>query len=144
MWTNIASWSIFRTLTDVAKSVALYLHDESSPHRVLAIELCSVGFHVWQHYVDAVNVLRALFELATTSPAKKEGTGAAPSSTSAVGPQARSAVLQIASTNTPLFMTTLTMDIANPKSVEHRRSVMQLIAFIIKKVGAVRLLWVVD
>ncbi|KAG9046315.1 hypothetical protein FS837_004629 [Tulasnella sp. UAMH 9824] len=121
------------TLTDVAKSVALYLHDESSPHRVLAIELCSVGFHVWQHYVDAVNVLRALFELATTSPAKKEGTGAAPNSTSAVGPQARSAVLQIASTNTPLFMTTLTMDIANPKSVEHRRSVMQLIAFIIKK-----------
>ncbi|KAG8914402.1 hypothetical protein FRC00_013913 [Tulasnella sp. 408] len=108
-------------------------HYTSIPTEVLAIELCSVGFHVWQHYVDAVNVLRALFELATTSPAKKEGTGAAPSSTSTVGPQARSAVLQIASTNTPLFMTTLTMDIANPKSVEHRRSVMQLIAFIIKK-----------
>ncbi|KAG8991233.1 hypothetical protein FRB90_001428 [Tulasnella sp. 427] len=122
------------TLTDIAKSVALYLHDESSPHRTLAIELCSVGFHVWQHYVDAVNVLRALFELATNSGGgKKDATGATQSSTGGVGPQARSAVLQIASTNTPLFMTTLTMDIATPKSVDHRRSVMQLIAFIIKK-----------
>ncbi|KAG8964046.1 hypothetical protein FRC05_004330 [Tulasnella sp. 425] len=121
------------TLTDIAKSVALYLHDESSPHRVLAIELCSIGFHVWQHYVDAVNVLRALFELATNSGTKKDGTGATPGPVGGVGPQARSAVLQIASTNTPLFMTTLTMDIATPKSVEHRRSVMQLIAFIIKK-----------
>ncbi|KAG8915134.1 hypothetical protein FRC00_007497 [Tulasnella sp. 408] len=103
----------------------------SIPTEVLAIELCSVGFHVWQHYVDAVNVLRALFELATTY--KKEGTGAAPSSRSAVGPQARSAVLRIASMNTPLFMTTLTMDIANPKSVEHRRSAMQLAVFVIRK-----------
>ena len=57
-------------LTDIAKSIAVYLHDETSPHRSLAIDLCSRGFQVWQQYVDAVEMLRALFTLATTT--KKE------------------------------------------------------------------------
>ena len=119
-FTQSNSPNFLRTLTDIAKSVALYLHDEASPHRILAIELCSSGFHVWQHYVDSVNALRALFDLATAG--KGEGI------------QARAAVLQIATSNTPLFMTTLSMDIANPGSVERKKSVMQLIAYLIKKV----------
>ena len=51
-----------------------------------------------------------------------------------VGQQARTAVLQIASGNTPLFMTTLSIDILQPKSVQHRKSVMQLVIFLIHKV----------
>lgn len=47
---------------------------------------------------------------------------------------ARAAVLHIASTNTALFMTTLTMDISQPASAEHKKSVMQLVVFIIRKV----------
>ncbi|PCH40400.1 WD40 repeat-like protein [Wolfiporia cocos MD-104 SS10] len=113
-------------LTDIAKSVALYLHDEYSPHRTLAIDLCSRGFQVWQQYVDAVEMLRALFTLATTS--RKEAV-----SPHNIGAQARTAVLHIASTNTPLFMTTLTIDILQPRSVQHRKSVMQLVIFLIRK-----------
>lgn len=56
-----------------------------------------------------------------------------------VGPQARQAVLQIASDarggGGALFMTTLSLDILHPKGLEHRRSVMQLVAFLIRKVG---------
>lgn len=55
-----------------------------------------------------------------------------------VGPQARQAVLQIASDGRggggALFMTTLSLDILHPKGLEHRRSVMQLVAFLIRKV----------
>ncbi|EJF60945.1 WD40 repeat-like protein [Dichomitus squalens LYAD-421 SS1] len=114
------------TLTDIAKSIAGYLHDETSPHRSLAIDLCSRGFQVWQQYVDAVEMLRALFTLATTT--KKEAI-AVPN----IGVQARTAVLQIAASNTPLFMTTLAIDILHPRSVQHRKSVMQLVIFLIRK-----------
>jgi hypothetical protein len=114
-------------LTDISKSIALYLHDEQSLHRVLAVDLCSRGFHVWQHYIDAMEILRALFILATTP--RKESINV-----QNVGVQARLAVLQIASSNTALFMTTLGLDILTPSSLEHRRSVMQVVAFIIRKV----------
>ncbi|KAJ7726520.1 hypothetical protein B0H16DRAFT_1592489 [Mycena metata] len=113
-------------LTDISKSIALYLHDEQSLYRVLAIDLCSRGFHIWQHYIDAMEILRALFTLATSS--RKESI-----STQNPGPQARLAVLQIASNNTPLFMTTLALDILNPLGVDHRKSVMQIVAFLIRK-----------
>ncbi|RDX48877.1 WD40 repeat-like protein [Lentinus brumalis] len=114
------------TLTDIAKSIASYLHDETSPHRALAIDLCSRGFQVWQQYVDAVEMLRALFTLATTT--KKEAI-----SVPNVGVQARAAVLQIAASNTPLFMTTLAIDILQPRSMQHRKSVLQLVIFLIRK-----------
>jgi WD repeat-containing protein 7 len=113
-------------LTDIAKSITMYLHDEHSVYRVLAIDLCSRGFHVWQHYIDALDTLRSLFSIATNS--KKENLNA-----QNVGAQARLAILHIASTNTPLFMTTLGLDILNPASPEQRGSVMQIVAFLIKK-----------
>lgn len=115
-------------LTDIAKSVTLYLHDEASSHRVIAIELCSFGFQIWQHYVDAMEILRSLFTLATA--ARKDNDAASRS----VASTARAAVLQIASSNTPLFMTTMSLDILQPKTPEYRNSIMQLIAFMIRKV----------
>jgi hypothetical protein len=114
-------------LTDISKSVASYLHDEQLLHRVLAVDLCSKGFHVWQHYINAMEILRALFTLATTP--RKEAI-----SVQNVSAQARLAILQIASSNTALFMTTLGLDILTPPSLEHRRSVLQIVAFIIRKV----------
>lgn len=114
-------------MTDIAKSIALYLHDEHSPHRALAIDLCSRGFVVWQQYVDAVEILQALFALATSG---RKDTGTFHN----VGSQARNAVLLIASGNSPLFMTTVAMDILQPKSVHHRKAVMQLVIFLIHKV----------
>jgi hypothetical protein len=105
----------------------LYLHDDNSPHRVVAIDLCPRAFQLWQNHVDVMELLHALFFLATT--ARKEAITA-----QNLGPQARLAVLQIASSNTTLFMTTLALDILDPQSVEHRKSVMQIFAFLIRKV----------
>ncbi|KAG5725162.1 WD repeat-containing protein 7 [Termitomyces sp. T112] len=113
-------------LTDISKSIALYLHDEQSLHRVLAVDLCSRGFHIWQHFIDAMEILRALFSLATSS--RKESINL-----QNVGSQARLAVLQIATSNTALFMTTLGLDILTPPTLEHRKAVMQIVAFLIKK-----------
>lgn len=112
---------------DISKSISLYLHDEKSIYRVLAIELCSRGFNVWQHYVDALEILRSLFGLATS--VRKESI-----SIQNVGSQARLAVLNIAADNMPLFMGTLCLDILTPPSMEHRRSVLQILAFLIRKV----------
>ena len=112
---------------DISKSISLYLHDEKSIYRVLGIDLCSRGFNVWQHYVDSMEILRSLFDLATNS--RKDSI-----SIQNVGSQARLAVLSIASNNMPLFMGTLCLDILTPPTVEHRRSVMQILAFLIKKV----------
>ncbi|KAG6864820.1 hypothetical protein C0991_006941 [Blastosporella zonata] len=83
-------------------------------------------FHVWQHYIDAMEILRALFTLATST--RKDSI-----SLQNVGSQARLAVLQIASSNTALFMTTLGLDILTPPTLEHRKAVMQIVAFLIRK-----------
>ncbi|KAJ1303291.1 hypothetical protein OPQ81_011488 [Rhizoctonia solani] len=116
-------------VADTAKSIALYLHDElegstSPANRILSIELSSRGFQVWQHHVDAMEMLRALFEFAVAPSGGGRSIG---------GKEARAAVLQIATSSTPLFMTTLSLDITQPKSTEHRRATMQLVAFIIRK-----------
>ena len=103
------------------------LHESDVSCKALAIDLCSRGFSVWQHYIDAMDMLRCLFGLATST--KKESITA-----QNIGPQARQAVLQIVSSNTGIFMTTLSLDILHPQNLEHRKSVMQLVAFLIRKV----------
>ena len=74
-----------------------------------------------------MELLRSLFALATHT--KKDGI-----TTLNVGAAARIAVLQIASINTPLVMTTLSMDILHVTDVERRKSLMQMLAFLIRKV----------
>lgn len=51
-----------------------------------------------------------------------------------VGAQARLAVLAIAGNSMPLLMGTMCLDILTPPSVEHRHSVLQILAFLIRKV----------
>lgn len=106
----------------------VYLHENDVSCKALAIDLCSRGFSVWQHYIDSMEMLRNLFNLATST--KKESI-----SVQNVGPQARQAILHIVTDNTGIFMTTLSLDILHPQSLEHRKSVMQLVAFLIRKVG---------
>ncbi|KAI0298119.1 hypothetical protein B0F90DRAFT_1818820 [Multifurca ochricompacta] len=92
-------------LNIISKSIMMYLHESDVSCKALAIDLCSRGFDVWQHYIDAMEMLRS----------------------------ARQAVLHIVTNNTGIFMTTLSLDILHPQSLEHRKSVMQLVAFLIRK-----------
>ena len=127
-YSNVSDYYLWHSaLMDISKSISLYLHDEKSIYRVLGIDLCSRGFNVWQHYVNSMEILRSLFDLATN--ARKDSI-----SIQNVGSQARLAVLSIASNNMPLFVGTLCLDILTPPTVEHRRSVMQILAFLIEKV----------
>jgi hypothetical protein len=73
-----------------------------------------------------MEILRALFTLATT--VRKESI--TPQNLSA---QARLAVVNIATNHTPLFMSTLCLDVLSPPTLDHRRAVMQIIAFLIRK-----------
>ncbi|TFY79417.1 hypothetical protein EWM64_g4594 [Hericium alpestre] len=123
---SAARTGFYGSLNDISKSIVMYLHDEDTPYKLLAIDLCARGFNIWQQYVDTMDMLRSLFSLATNS--RKDN-----ASTQNVGPQARQAVLQIVTHNTALFMTTLSLDILHPKNMEHRKSIMQLIAFLIRK-----------
>ncbi|KAI9511385.1 hypothetical protein F5148DRAFT_1323298 [Russula earlei] len=113
-------------LNIISKSVMIYLHENDLSCEALAIDLCSRGFNVWQNYIDSMEMLRNLFNLATST--KKESISA-----QNVGPQARQALLHIVTDNTGIFMTTLSLDILHPQSLEHRKSVMQLVAFLIRK-----------
>ena len=115
-------------LNIISKSVMVYLHENDVSCKALAIDLCSRGFSVWQHYIDSMEMLRNLFNLATST--KKESISA-----QNVGPQARQALLHIVTHHTGIFMTALSLDILHPQSLEHRKSVMQLVAFLVRKVG---------
>ena len=92
----------------------MYLNDDRPICKILAIELCSRGFDTWQSFIDVTELLRSLFTLATHT--KKDGI-----TILNVGAAARSAVLQIASNNTPLVMTTLSMDILHVADVQQRK-----------------------
>ena len=74
-----------------------------------------------------MEILRSLVDLATN--ARKDSI-----SLQNISAQARLAVLSIASNNMPLLMGTLSLDILSPPSVEHQRSVLQILAFLIRKV----------
>jgi hypothetical protein len=117
-----------RIIMDVAASIALYLHDENSTCRVVGIDLSSRGLQIWQGYTDTMEILRSLFDLATSSRKDLDGPPIRNSRA-----QARLAVLQIASSNTHLFMTKLLLDIMQPRTPEHSRAIMQLLAFLIRK-----------
>ncbi|KAF9561801.1 hypothetical protein CPC08DRAFT_688535 [Agrocybe pediades] len=114
------------TLIDLSKSISLYLNDEKSIHRILAIDLCSRGFTVWQNYIDAMEILRSLFDLAAT--VKKDSI-----SVQNISAQARLAILSIASSSMPIFLGTLCLDILTPPNMEHQRSVLHVLAFLIRK-----------
>jgi len=95
-------------------------------HQALAIELCCRGFSTWQHYLDAMEVVRSLFALSTS---KESGAIAENRAL------ARQATLQIAADNTPLFMTTLSLDILHARSPAHCSATMRLVAFMVRRVS---------
>lgn len=113
-------------LKDIASSISIYINDNvRGVSQAIAIELCCRGFSIWQHYLDAMEVVRTLFGLATNkeSGALVENRALA-----------RQATLHIASANTPLFMTTLSLDILHARSPAHCSATMRLVAFMVRKV----------
>ncbi|TNY18126.1 hypothetical protein DMC30DRAFT_73310 [Rhodotorula diobovata] len=112
-------------LVDVANSVAAYLEEGAHPyHQAVAAELCMRGFAIWQNYVDAMALVRALFALAI---------GRNPATPNDLRVLARNATLHVAGINTPLFMTTLLHDILNASTASSRNATLKLLGFMIRK-----------
>ncbi|WWD20135.1 hypothetical protein CI109_104611 [Kwoniella shandongensis] len=121
-------------LKAIAESVTLYLHETKGLHLPLAVELCSKGFATWQSYVDPSDLLRRLFHLSTS---KESASSTYSISGTSIAAQSRLAVLHVASSNAPLFMSTLSMDILDARSAEARSSIMKLCVFMARKKPAV-------
>ncbi len=124
-----------RLLKDIAINVHdAIVSDKGSEMRTVqelqmlgvAIDLCRSGFSVWQHYFDATEVVRSLFALSTSTAGGHSADGE-------LRTLARSATLQIAAENTPLFMTTLSLDILHARSAAHCAATMRLVAFMVRK-----------
>lgn len=112
---------MFSALKAASEAILRILRSSTSPHIILAIELCAKGFTTWQSYVDPMELLRCLFSLST----RKDSSSASA--------QARLAVLHVASSNPALFMSTLSMDILDAKSAEGRTSIMKLCVYMARK-----------
>lgn len=76
-----------------------------------AINLSLEGFGIWQNYVDAMDLLRNLFILAMLSDDEVDLHGL-----DSIRSCARKAVIKIAEEHTPLFMTTLHLDMLQAAS----------------------------
>lgn len=107
-------------LRHVARLVLAFLAHATPGTRQahIALELC-VGCHVWQHYIDTVDLVRRVFCLAT----QDEGQG--------LRSLARRATLALAEKHSTLFMSTLAMDILHAPSVEQSQVTQRLVAFMI-------------
>ncbi|PWN36966.1 uncharacterized protein FA14DRAFT_8382 [Meira miltonrushii] len=124
-------------LKDISASISLYLNDEFDPaHQSIAIVLCDRGFSIFQHYFDAMEIVRTMFSLSTILPKTDNNeNGASKAAQVALENRdlARQATLRIAEENTPLFMTTLSLDILHARSPEHCSATMRLVAFMVRR-----------
>lgn len=125
-------------LKDISASISIYLNDEYDPaHQSIAIVLCDRGFSIFQHYFDAMEIVRTMFSLSTILPkgdnTSENGTSKAAQVALENRDLARQATLRIAEENTPLFMTTLSLDILHARSPEHCSATMRLVAFMVRR-----------
>ncbi|KAI8609659.1 hypothetical protein BC830DRAFT_1149503 [Chytriomyces sp. MP71] len=137
-----ASLLSVRLCKDVAESLDILLKEDiRGPYRMLAVELLGRGFKTWEPHVNASNVLRAI--ISTTglqspstpnTPSRDAGgsqSGISPSS--ALVMVSRQAVVQIASINPGLFITTVTFDFVHSKNVSERVGGLKLLGMFIAK-----------
>ncbi|EGG05180.1 uncharacterized protein MELLADRAFT_72228 [Melampsora larici-populina 98AG31] len=105
------SISIFENLTNSSKLLST---------QIISLELCnSKSFEIIQHYIDAIELVRILFGLATRK-GELERLG-------------RLACLNVGIINPPLFITTLSYDLVTSDDPEDRIATMKLVIFMLRK-----------
>ncbi|KAH9814396.1 hypothetical protein DFH28DRAFT_971572 [Melampsora americana] len=104
------SFSIFENLTS----------QSSLSSQIISLEICSSKtFEIIQHYIDAIELVRILFGLATRK-GELERLG-------------RLACLNVGIINPPLFITTLSYDLVTSDEPEDRIATMKLVIFMLRK-----------
>ncbi|PKI84489.1 hypothetical protein MVES1_001576 [Malassezia vespertilionis] len=99
-------------------------------HAYIALELCCRGCDIWQHYLDAVTLVRSIFAMATGPDDEMRFLTL---SGLPLRGLARRATLALATRQSTLFMSTLAMDILHPPSLEHGQVTLRLVAFMIRQ-----------
>ncbi|KAJ3415261.1 hypothetical protein HDV05_005271 [Chytridiales sp. JEL 0842] len=134
-----------RVCKDVAESVDILLkEDPRGPYRIVGIELISRGFTTWEPHINGSAVLRTVIQAtglsstntgsSSTSPSKDGGSGVSGVTASpALMNTARQAIVQIASHNVGLFITTITLDFAHGKTPGERIGSLKLLGMFISK-----------
>lgn len=117
-------------LRDVATGVISSIEDSDNvTGQMVALHLCIGGFSVWQQYIDAMQLLRLVSTLAMQ---QEEGSSLSKEKQSVIA-LARRTTLHIAEENTPLFMTTLHLDILQASTANSAAATMRLVAFIVRR-----------
>ncbi|KAJ3216157.1 hypothetical protein HDU67_009884 [Dinochytrium kinnereticum] len=122
-----------RLCKDVAESLFILLNEDGiTLQRMCAIELLARGFSVWEPHLNTASVVRSVISLTGLS-----GPPVSQSKDSALGVAltqiARQAIVQIASLNTPLFLSTITFDFSHSKVVSERIGGLKLLGMFISK-----------
>lgn len=120
------------TLTDLAASILATLKNGPPRARVIAVDLAYQGFEIWQAYIDPADMLRSLFDLAVMKDDKQHQAGSQ-TPPHVLTAHARTAVLQLASSVGPLFISTVTVDIVTAETIPRRNAIMKLCVFIARK-----------
>ncbi|KAJ3344604.1 hypothetical protein HDU83_005013 [Entophlyctis luteolus] len=143
-----------RLCKDVAESLDILLKEDiRSPQRLIAVELVGRGFKTWEPHLNSSQVVRSL--ILTTglqspstgstananamSPAFSISGRAPPTSSMGDVPSqalvmvSRQAVVQIASINPALFISTVTFDFVHSKNISERIGGLKLLGMFIAK-----------
>lgn len=127
-------------LKQISVGVAQYLaapvyRPEGARRAYVALELCCHGCGIWQHYVDAIALVRGIFCIATQPEEAAAGDHAPAIKLSGLSLRglARRATLELAAKHSALFMSTLAMDILHATSVEQGQVTLRLVAFMIRQ-----------
>ncbi|KND01153.1 uncharacterized protein SPPG_04244 [Spizellomyces punctatus DAOM BR117] len=127
-----------RACKDVAESLDLLIREElRSVYRVAAVELLGSGFAIWEPHINGTSLLRTLINFSGLTTSTQSASGGAGSPTASPNPAlimvARQALVQIATINSALFISTLTFDLMHSKSATERAGSLKLLGMFIAK-----------
>ncbi|ORY50412.1 hypothetical protein BCR33DRAFT_713222 [Rhizoclosmatium globosum] len=138
-----ASLLPIRLVKDVAESLDILLKEDiRTPHRMMAVELLGRGFKTWEPHLNAPNVLKTIIYTTGLQSPSNPGTPSRELSTGAGGLNvpnsalvmiSRQAVVQIASINPALFISTVTNDFVSSKVLAERVGGLKLLGMFIAK-----------
>ncbi|KAI8919270.1 hypothetical protein DFJ77DRAFT_427879 [Powellomyces hirtus] len=133
-----------RVCKDVAESLDQLLREETprNVYRIAAVELLGSGFPLWEPHINGTAVLRTLIAFSGLATPNLPGSAGSapppnappvPTASPAVMVASRQAIVQIASCNAALFISTLTMDLMHSKSASERAGSLKLLGMFIAK-----------
>ena len=124
-----------RICKDVAESLDILLREDlRGPFPMIAVELLGKGFHTWEPHINGSATLRYLVSLTGLISANS-------TLTSSIMIAARQSIINIASTNPALVISTLSFDLAHSKTSLERAGSLKLMGMFFGKVYSINIVF---